>query len=88
MIDRIKRIAEENGFQLVCEKTKEECEELIYAIETNDEKNILDEIADVQIMLHELSMVYGISREDILSRMEYKIKRTEKRLKIGGETNE
>lgn len=43
--------------------------------------NLLDEIADVTIMLTQLSLLYGISPEDITERIDYKLNRQLDRIK-------
>lgn len=46
-------------------KTIEEFSELIKAISKDDRKNIIEEIADVEIMLEQLQMIYLIDKEEI-----------------------
>lgn len=75
----IKRLTEYNGSVTIKDKTKEECEELIEAIEKNDDVDIIDEVADVLVMLNQLIVSMDVKAE-VRKRMEFKVRRTEERL--------
>ena len=77
----IKSIA--NHFSLEDRKIKtiEECSELITAISRNDVDNIIEEIADVVIMIRQLVYLYGIEH-NVEEIMEFKLKRTVERYGI------
>ena len=74
-------------------KTIEELNELTLAIiqDTNKLKgnhfNIVEEIADVYVMLEQLKLIYGLSDEEIGFMVEYKIKRTLERINNESNTN-
>ncbi len=82
----IQKIAEHFGLENQKVKTIEECSELITAIAKNDINNIIEEIADVQIMLKQLVHLYNIGY-DVEEMMEYKIKRTVERYSIDVQNN-
>jgi len=63
-------------------QTVEECAELIVALQKyyrlpNEEavKNILDEIADVEMMLAQMRIVFGIDDDTLRKRIEYKFEK-------------
>ena len=55
------------------ELQKELCKNLLNQI---DDKKLEEEISDVQIMLNQLMIMYGISKNDVEYHMNLKIKRT------------
>lgn len=64
------------------QKTKavEELSELIKAICKNDRENIIEEIADVKIMIGQLYLIYDIPIEKIWEKMDEKLRRTKERM--------
>lgn len=66
----------------------EECAELIQAISkvrrygliSEYKANLIEEIADVSIVTHELALMYGLSDKDIAKEIDRKIKRIKRRL--------
>jgi phosphoribosyl-ATP pyrophosphohydrolase len=60
-----------------CQKNKiiEELSELIIAVTKNDRKNIVEEIADVEIMLLQLKIMFGIEKYEIDNVKEIKIEK-------------
>jgi len=70
-------------------QTVEECAELIVALQKYVNRtpqpgmveNILDEIADVEMMLGQMRLVLGISDEALRERIEYKFERLNQYLK-------
>lgn len=66
----------------------EECAELIQAISkvrrygliSEYKANLIEEIADVSIVTHELALMYGLSDNDIAKEIDRKIKRIKRRL--------
>jgi len=75
------------GMEAQIEMVKEECLELAIALQKlnrtrgdleEKEKNIVDEIADVTIMIKQAHRIFSIDK--INERIEYKMKRLEKRL--------
>lgn len=46
--------------------------------------NIVEEIADVLVMLEQFKLYYNIKNEDIIKVMDYKIDRQIKRIEMGG----
>lgn len=66
------------------EKTVEECAELIQALAKDRESNardmVIDEIADVYVMLAQLEIAYDCHGE-VASRIDYKINRQMERMR-------
>jgi NTP pyrophosphatase (non-canonical NTP hydrolase) len=70
-------------------QTVEECAELIVALQKyvnrtpqpGTVENILDEIADVEMMLGQMRLVLGINDEALRERIEYKFERLNQYLK-------
>lgn len=76
------------GWRAQTRQAVEELGELIVAIAkfrrgSVDSAAVIDEIADVQIMAMQLSMIFG--EEDVKARIEYKLNRLDERLKKKGE---
>lgn len=69
------------------EKTKEELEELIEALDENNFAHIVEEFADVMVMLSQIAIIYAIDTDILEDMMKYKIQRTLLRMK-GIELNE
>lgn len=70
------------GEQVQVEKVKEELRELIEAIENNDTENIIEEIADVEIMLEQLKMFKFFDENKYKEIKEFKINRQIKRIEM------
>ena len=66
---KIKAIADHYGKEHQTIKAMEELAELIQALAKGDIENIKEEIADVRVMLEQLEYLYGISDDEITSRM-------------------
>lgn len=84
---RIENIAEQNGqrqiFVLAMEEMSELIKELSKAIRgEGDVDNIIEEIADVEIMINQICANLEITDEELLREIEKKISRTEKLLNI------
>jgi NTP pyrophosphatase (non-canonical NTP hydrolase) len=77
----IRTIAKHFGLEMQKGKTVEECNELIQAIKNEDFENIVEEIADVWIMLQQLIYLYGIEN-NVNEVIEQKIQRTINRYSI------
>lgn len=73
----------EYGEDAQIEQTVEECAELIQAIYGDDRDAVIDELADVRIMVAQLSLLVG--EGEVASRIEYKMDRLRDRL--DGETD-
>lgn len=67
------------GIDRQLKKATEELAELIIEIQGEDEKKLIDEIADVSIMLRQLILIYGIDSE-VERRIAFKVRRLEKRM--------
>lgn len=76
-INRIRRIAKENGIQGVRRKGMEEAIEFHDALDGNDFIEIIDETTDILNMALQTIEAYGIEKE-VLERLEFKLTRTEK----------
>ena len=83
-----KKAIEEHGAFLqtvvAIEEMAELQKELSKAIR-NDENigHIAEEIADVEIMLSQIKIIYGISEAEVNAHKEYKLRRLERNLKEG-----
>jgi len=64
---QIRQILNHYGVENQKKKAIEELSELIRAITRDDLKNIIEEIADVEIMISQLKMLYFIEDEEILN---------------------
>lgn len=93
--EAIGEIAEHYGAKAQSMQTCEECAELIQAVskltrgETTSAVRIMsliEEIADVRIMVSQLMYLYGIPESEITSQIEEKLKRQLERIKRN-ETN-
>lgn len=63
--DDVKTILFHFGAHYQKNKIIEELSELIIAVSKNDRKNIVEEIADVEIMLFQLKMIFAIEKLEI-----------------------
>lgn len=83
MTDEQKKILEEAivtfGANQQVAKAMEELSELIRALARQDGQNIIEEVADVRIMLEQLEMIFDI-RWEVRQEMDEKIRRLEARL--------
>ena len=77
-MNNIKRLAQRNGLNTAKANVISESEELIEAIESNDEFNIIDELADIHVTTQQLIELMDI-REQVEKRIAYKISRQFKR---------
>lgn len=86
MIDdeRIKKIAEHYGIKKQMRQLAEECSELAVEASHSARKGttvkIIEEIADVQIMIEQIIHLAKIDRKDIEECIEYKLDRQMKRI--------
>ncbi|WP_206460221.1 hypothetical protein [Anaerovorax sp. IOR16] len=87
--NRIKYIADYYGCEKQSNKAIEELNELAVAIAhyqkywgSEKRENLIEEIADVEIMIEQIKYLHGINQSDIDAVKEYKIQRTID--KIGG----
>jgi len=79
------------GLNAQVAQTVEECAELIVALQKYINRtpqpesidNILDEIADVEMMLAQMRLILGINDETIRKRIEYKFGKLDKYLSEG-----
>lgn len=65
MNKKLREILSYFGIENQKKQTIEELAELIRAISKEDVRNITEEIADVEIMLEQLKMIYWIDNEEI-----------------------
>lgn len=86
-----KRFSEEmqltKALEELAELQKEICKG-IYAGVNIDLSNLIDEMADVKIMIEQVAHIFGITEEEIHQRVLYKLSRTEERLLITGHAEE
>ena len=86
MNQNIKRIAKHYGYQHQVKKTTEECGEFIVALSklANDEgsrKDVLEEMADVMVMMQQMQYFLCINPSELHKTMEAKVCRQLKRMK-------
>lgn len=79
----LKYIANHYGLEHQLGKCKEELGELIKAVDSLDEKAIVEEIADVEIMLSQIKYLRDIPNEQIDVIKKYKIQRQLQRIENG-----
>ena len=70
------KIIDNSGEENQKMKAIEELQELIDAIKKDDIDNIAEEVADVHIMLTQLSFIYNFDDEYMESLIDYKLNRT------------
>lgn len=77
IMKKIKKILDHYGEEHQIRKTIEELDELKEALEERHNiEHILEECADVMIMLNQLSLIYDFDKSMTNVMMEYKIERT------------
>lgn len=76
MVKDLERIIRHYGTHNQIEKTKEELEEMIEALDENNFAHIVEEFADVMVMLNQIAIMYAIDTDIIEDMMKYKIRRT------------
>ena len=64
-------------------KLLEEVGEFIETVINEDKENMVQEMADVVVMLKQFQYYYGITDEEIINNMQFKIKRQLERIKEG-----
>lgn len=79
----LKYIADHYGLEHQIGKCKEELGELIEAIDSLDERAIIEEIADVEIMISQIKYLRDIPDEQVDVVKKYKIQRQLRRIKDG-----
>ena len=87
MVKDLEKIIRHYGTHNQIEKTKEELEEMIEALDENNFAHIVEEFADVMVMLNQIAIIYAIDMDILEDMMKYKIQRTLLRMK-GIELNE
>lgn len=76
-----KLIFDHYGEENQLNKFIEECSELIIAISRKDKVNILEEIADVQVLIDQLSIAYPAEFDDCIEQTKFnKVERQIKRI--------
>jgi uncharacterized protein YabN with tetrapyrrole methylase and pyrophosphatase domain len=78
---KLQKIAKHNGEEFIKAKAIEELNELIEAIEENDIHHIIEEIADTEIMCHQLRIALNVN-EDVDDVIAFKLDRTLRRLGV------
>ena len=61
-------------------KLLEEVGEFIETVINEDKENMVQEIADITVMLKQFQYYYGITDEEIINNMQFKIKRQLERI--------
>ena len=64
-------------------KLLEEVGEFIETVINEDKENMVQEMADCMVMLKQFQYYYGITDEEIINNMQFKIKRQLERIKEG-----
>ena len=83
MNDKLFKIFSHFGYRKQLRKFNEECYELTEAMLDNEREHIVEEIADVQVLLNQFKELYKIHDDEIVEIMEQKIERTLERIKAG-----
>ena len=86
MNQNIKHIAKHYGFQHQVKKTTEECGEFIVALSKlangdGTQADVLEEMADVMVMLEQIRYFLGIRSSELHKTMDAKVCRQLKRMK-------
>lgn len=68
------------GYEKQKLKAIEEMSELTKAICKDDRENIIEELADVKIMIAQLMLIYNIDVEEVFKVMDSKVERTMNRI--------
>lgn len=87
-MNKLRKIIDHYGREHQIAKANEELHELIEAIVEDDKDHITEEMADVVVMLWQLTIMYDIDELEISKIMKYKINRTIKRIEQEGAFNE
>lgn len=69
------RIIEHYGIDHQRAKAQEELDELIEAVKSNDAGKVLEEMADVLVMMEQLMLIYDISIDQLEAVATYKVTR-------------
>lgn len=80
---------EERGIEAQCRQLMEECAELVvatnkclrYPLDKDRYANLVEEIADVEIMLYQLKVMFNVSNDEVFEVKIQKAKREQERLK-------
>lgn len=81
----IAKILNHYGRQAQLNKTMEELAELQVAIAHEDNKdNVLEELADVQVMAEQVRLMWGIGEDELDRMIDYKVDRTIRRIRKEG----
>lgn len=86
MKDKAVAIFNHFGLKEQTRKLNEECYELcevLLQLEQYKYKDLVSEIADIQVLLNEIKLFFGVKEQDVIKEMEFKIDRTLKRIETG-----
>lgn len=81
MKEKLEKIINHYGYKHQKKKLVEECSELIRAIATEDEQNMLEEMADVSVVIDSITYHFPNMREEFEKIKSEKIDRTIARFK-------
>lgn len=76
MKEKLEKIINHYGYNHQKIKLVEECSELIRAIATEDEQNMLEEMADVSVVIDEITYHFPLVREEFEKIRSFKVNRT------------
>ena len=82
VIDIVEHYGSENQKLKAVEELCELQEALLKEINKRDEIGIVEELADVHIMLAQLMVIYDVDREDLLDMVKYKLQRQYQRMQF------
>jgi len=80
-MNSIHNIANHNGKDMIHTKLLEEVNELVEAIKEGNQEHIIEEMADVFIMINQYTYIHNQDKE-FFKQVNNKLKRTTKRLNI------
>ena len=83
MNDKLLTIFNTYGKSHQVSKLLEEVGEFIETVINEDKENMVQEMADCMVMLKQFQYYYGITDEEIINNIQFKIKRQLERIKEG-----
>lgn len=73
---KLEKIINHYGYNYQKNKLTEECAELIRAISIGDDRNMLEEMADVSVLIDEITYHFPLVREEFEKIRSFKVNRT------------
>ena len=83
VIDVVHFYGTENQKLKACEELCELQESILKDVNKHIDSGVVEEIADVYIMLSQLEIIYDVDNSDLVEMIEYKLDRQRERMKVG-----